>query len=135
MQVKKIFLVLSLVLGAAGQLTAHPPEQYPQQNHQKAAVHPGMVLPELKGPHPWSDKPLLDDPSRFHIAIMTDRTGGHRPGVWMQAVESVNLLRPDFVMSVGDLIEGYTEDENTATNERKNLCNQEINKPIQTVLK
>ncbi len=112
MQVKKLFLVLSLVLGAAGQLTAHPPEQHPQQDHQEKPSYPGMVLPELKGPHPWSDKPVLDDPSRFHIAIMTDRTGGHRPGVWMQAVESVNLLRPDFVMSVGDLIEGYTGDEN-----------------------
>ncbi|MEZ6076656.1 MAG: metallophosphoesterase [Pirellulaceae bacterium] len=42
---------------------------------------------------------------------MTDRTGGHRPGIWMQAVERVNWLRPDFVVSVGDLIEGYTEDE------------------------
>ena len=69
-----------------------------------------MILPSLEGPHPWSDKPLLNDPDRFQIAIMTDRTGGHRPGVWMDAVRKVNLLRPEFVVSVGDLIEGYTDD-------------------------
>jgi metallophosphoesterase superfamily enzyme len=40
---------------------------------------------------------------------MTDNTGGHRPGIWMKAVEKINLLRPTFVMSVGDLIEGYPE--------------------------
>ncbi|REK22621.1 MAG: hypothetical protein DWQ42_16690 [Planctomycetota bacterium] len=71
----------------------------------------GIVLPQIEGPTPWSDKPVLDDPNRFQIAIMTDRTGGHRPGVWMKGVRAVNRLRPDFVMSVGDLIEGYTEDQ------------------------
>lgn len=77
----------------------------------KAAKFPaGIVLPAVKGPAPWSDKPLLDDPDRFQIAIMTDNTGGHRPGIWMKAVERINLLRPAFVMSVGDLIEGYSTD-------------------------
>ncbi len=69
-----------------------------------------LVLPAIEGPKPWSDKPHLNDPDRFQIAIMTDRTGGHRPGIWMDAVRKLNLLRPEFVMSVGDLIEGYTED-------------------------
>lgn len=71
-----------------------------------------LMLPALDGPTPWSDKPILDDPDRFHIAIMTDNTGGHRPGIWMKAIERLNLLRPQFVMSVGDLIEGYTDDRN-----------------------
>ena len=71
----------------------------------------GLLLPDLQGPQPWSDKPALSDPLRFSIAIMTDRTGGHRPGIWMQAVERINWLRPDFVVSVGDLIEGYTEND------------------------
>ncbi|MEE2780926.1 MAG: metallophosphoesterase [Planctomycetota bacterium] len=111
MKINQIFFIFCVSLLFSVQSTAHPPENHPQSRKSSQPVSPGMVLPELKGPHPWSDKPVLDDPSRFHIAIMTDRTGGHRPGVWMQAVESVNLLRPDFVMSVGDLIEGYTEDE------------------------
>ena len=36
---------------------------------------------------------------------------GHRPGVFPAAVDLLNLLRPEFVMSVGDFIEGYVEDE------------------------
>ena len=71
----------------------------------------GLVLPSIEGPRPWSAKPVLEDPSRFSIAIVTDRTGGHRPGIWMKAVRRLNWLRPDFVVSVGDLIEGYTNDD------------------------
>ena len=46
----------------------------------------------------------------FHFAIVSDRTGGARPGVFASAIPKVNLLEPAFVVSVGDLIEGYTED-------------------------
>lgn len=76
---------------------------------QDAQFPPAIVLPEIDGPKPWTDKPHLNDPKRFQIAIMTDRTGGHRPGIWQDAVSKLNLLRPEFVMSVGDLIEGYSE--------------------------
>ena len=81
------------------------------QDSDAGEIGQALVLPAIDGPKPWSAKPVLDDPDRFSIAIMTDRTGGHRPGIWMKAVERVNWLRPDFVVSVGDLIEGYTEDE------------------------
>ncbi len=74
-------------------------------------VGQALVLPTIDGPMPWSSKPVLSDPDRFSIAIMTDRTGGHRPGIWMKAVDRLNWLRPEFVVSVGDLIEGYTNDE------------------------
>jgi predicted phosphodiesterase len=47
----------------------------------------------------------------FQIAIVSDRTGGHRARVFERAIEQVNLLQPDLVMSVGDLIEGYTTDK------------------------
>jgi hypothetical protein len=46
----------------------------------------------------------------FQFAIVSDRTGGHRPTVFSRAVEQLNLLQPEFVVSVGDLIEGYTTD-------------------------
>ena len=70
----------------------------------------GMILPQADGPRPWTSKPVLNGPDRFQIAIVTDRTGGHRQGVWLDAMRKLNLMRPEFVMSVGDLIEGYTED-------------------------
>jgi hypothetical protein len=46
----------------------------------------------------------------FQFAVIGDRTGGHRPGVFQRALRFVNELQPEFVIGVGDLIEGYTED-------------------------
>lgn len=88
----------------------HADEAAASTTNAGVQLPPAVVLPEIEGPKPWSDKPVLNDPERFQIAILTDRTGGHRPGVWMDAVRKLNLLRPEFVVSVGDLIEGYSED-------------------------
>ncbi|MEL6356330.1 MAG: metallophosphoesterase [Bacteroidota bacterium] len=62
------------------------------------------------GSKPWTSLKLEPSDDRFQFAIVTDRTGGLRPGVFNEAVDKINLLRPPFVMSVGDLITGYTED-------------------------
>ncbi len=62
------------------------------------------------GPNPWSDLNINNHPDQFQFIIVTDRTGGHRPGIFEDAMHKINLLQPEFVMSVGDLIEGYTED-------------------------
>ncbi len=59
---------------------------------------------------PWTTLEFNDSPDQFQFAIVTDRTGGHRPGVFLDGVRKLNLLQPEFVMSVGDLIEGYTQD-------------------------
>ncbi len=59
---------------------------------------------------PWTHLRFGNHPENFQFAIVTDRTGGHRPGVFRSGIERVNLLRPEFVMSVGDLIEGYSTD-------------------------
>ena len=60
--------------------------------------------------NPWTNLDFNNKDCQFQFAIVTDRTGGHRPGVFMDGVTKLNLLQPEFVMSVGDLIEGYTED-------------------------
>ena len=60
----------------------------------------------LSGAKPWTDKKFLDDPQEFHFAIIGDLTGGERPHVYARAVDKLNLLRPEFVMSVGDLVKG-----------------------------
>lgn len=64
----------------------------------------------MEGPVPYSNLEVNNGENTFQFAIVTDRTGGHRPGVFMDGIRKLNLLRPEFVMSVGDLIEGYTED-------------------------
>ncbi len=46
----------------------------------------------------------------FNFIVFSDRTGGHAPGEWAAAVREANLLNPDFVICVGDLIEGGTDD-------------------------
>lgn len=46
----------------------------------------------------------------FHVAILSDRTGGHVPGVYERVIDEINLLGPDLVVTVGDHIEGYGED-------------------------
>ncbi len=50
------------------------------------------------------------DAETVRFAIIGDRTGDHQPGVYAQIVQEVERMQPDFVMTVGDHIEGYTED-------------------------
>ncbi|MFO7957774.1 MAG: sugar-binding protein [Candidatus Brocadiia bacterium] len=62
-------------------------------------------------PGPRTEREFRNDPADFQFAIVSDRTGGHRPGVFGEAIGKLELLQPEFVMSVGDLVEGYTDDE------------------------
>ncbi|MBW8243495.1 metallophosphoesterase [Muricauda oceani] len=59
---------------------------------------------------PWNHIDWNASPEQFQFAVVTDRTGGHRPGVFPTGIKKLNLLQPEFVMSVGDFIEGYTRD-------------------------
>lgn len=81
-----------------------------------ALANPGTAgseafTPDLsvKGAAPWTAKPGTG-PSPLRFVVFGDRTGLARPGVFEQALRQVRLLQPDFILSVGDLIEGYTED-------------------------
>jgi hypothetical protein len=60
--------------------------------------------------NPWTNLRLNNDPADFKFAIVSDRTGGHRARVFAQAVAQLNLLQPEFVVCVGDLIEGYKKE-------------------------
>jgi len=64
-----------------------------------------------KGKTPWTDLQANNDPKNFQFAIVSDRNGGAREGVFEEAVDDLNLMQPEFVISVGDLIQGYTRDE------------------------
>ena len=59
---------------------------------------------------PWTHLKFYNDPMNFQFAIVSDNTGGSRKGIFDEAVEKINLLKPEFVMCVGDLIQGYTQD-------------------------
>ncbi|MFM1874743.1 MAG: hypothetical protein RL266_480 [Bacteroidota bacterium] len=60
---------------------------------------------------PWTHLNFKNNPDNFQFAIVTDNTGGMRRPVFETAVTKLNLMQPEFVMSVGDLIEGYTMDQ------------------------
>ena len=53
--------------------------------------------------------PLPSEEDAFTFAVFGDRTGGQPEGVDVlaDAVRDVNLIEPDLVMTVGDLVNGY----------------------------
>lgn len=59
----------------------------------------------------WLPLPKGDD--AFGFVVFGDRTGGPASGIEIlkQAVRDTNLLDPDLVMTVGDLIQGYNQTE------------------------
>jgi hypothetical protein len=65
--------------------------------------------------NPWTSLTPNVATDQFQFAIVSDRTGGHRKGVFSKAIHQVNLLQPAFVMSVGDLIEGARQEEMNRT--------------------
>ena len=58
---------------------------------------------------PWTHENFLNGKERFSFAIIPDRTGSERPGVFLEAIKKANMLQPEFIMTVGDLIQGPTE--------------------------
>ena len=64
----------------------------------------------LNGPKPWTSEIFEPEEEDFTFAIISDLTGGEREGVYSTAVNQLNRLDPTFVLSVGDLIDGGTED-------------------------
>ncbi len=73
---------------------------------------------EIPGAKPWTSENFKNDPDNFQFAIIGDRTGGHNVlGTFNLAMDQLNLLQPEFVINVGDLIEGYSDDKAELTAE------------------
>lgn len=62
------------------------------------------------GPTPWTSTTFELEEEDFTFAIISDLNGGERKGVYSMAVAQLNRLDPSFVLSIGDLIDGGTED-------------------------
>jgi 3',5'-cyclic AMP phosphodiesterase CpdA len=56
---------------------------------------------------PYTHLDFTNDADEFQFAIVSDNSGGGRAGVLRAALEMVNRLQPEFVVSLGDLVEGY----------------------------
>ncbi|MGD1978328.1 MAG: metallophosphoesterase [Akkermansiaceae bacterium] len=74
------------------------------------------------------DLPLPAEKDAFTFVVYGDRTGGPPEGVSVlaDAVRDTNLLEPDFVMTVGDLINGYSTEDvwMTQMKEFKGIMNE-----------
>lgn len=61
---------------------------------------------------PWTSDNFKNNPDNFQFAILGDRGGGaNLQGTYKRAIDQLNWLQPEFVMSVGDYVEGYTSDK------------------------
>lgn len=69
-----------------------------RSDHQNAAARPWTAVP-------------ADQPEMLRFAVIGDRTGLARPGVFERAIRQVGLLHPELIINTGDLIEGYTDNE------------------------
>ncbi len=66
-----------------------------------------VAFPEAK---PWTSEDFKNNPDNFQFAIIGDRTGGANvEGTFELAMGQINLLQPEFVINVGDVIEGYSD--------------------------
>jgi len=59
---------------------------------------------------PWTDTDFDTGEDKFTFAVFSDLTGGERAGIFEIAVAQLNLLRPELIVNVGDLIEGSSTD-------------------------
>lgn len=70
---------------------------------------------------PYTHQNFLDDPDEFRFAIVPDRTGGDYRGAWTNALAKLNLLRPAFAMTIGDLIPAGWLDEKSVAAQHEEL--------------
>ena len=56
------------------------------------------------------ESPSLQTPGTLRVAVLSDRTTGWPEGLPIldQAVAEVSAAQPDFIITVGDMINGYT---------------------------
>jgi len=108
-----VALTLTLAPWAAGQ-TLPPDQMHDRHKHHHNPKHPTES--------PSADRfvttrtsdvvlPLPEEKDAFTFVVYGDRTGGPVEGVRIlaDAVRDTNLLEPDLVMTVGDLVNGYND--------------------------
>lgn len=66
----------------------------------------------FSGSKPWTSEKFPNSEESFQFVIIGDRTGGaNAEGTFALAIDQLNLLQPEFVINVGDIIEGYSDDK------------------------
>ncbi|WP_010274359.1 metallophosphoesterase family protein [Paenibacillus senegalensis] len=66
---------------------------------------------------PWFGEMPVPRGGDYDFAFISDRTGGAVYGMFEKGLEAAKKLNPDFIVSIGDLVEGYWTDEAEAHEE------------------
>jgi hypothetical protein len=74
------------------------------------AARAGSHIRKFGDAKPYSHLNFRNNTKNFQFAIVSDRYGDTRAGVFEDALRKVNLLQPEFAMSVGDVLGGPTSD-------------------------
>lgn len=110
-----LLTVAMFVATAAGLVSLARPKPGDTERGTPEGMPRFIVSTEEK--NPWTMLTPNAAADKIQFAVVSDRTGGHRAGVFSRAVKQINLLQPEFVMSVGDLIEGSVTDADSNTRE------------------
>ncbi len=128
---KRLFLTLLAISPTLADPPINPNIGHNHHRHRHGGKH------ETEAPTPARfhssrtskiDLPLPAEKEAFTFVVYGDRTGGPPEGVSVlaDAVRDTNLLEPDFVMTVGDLINGYSTEDvwMTQMTEFKSIMNE-----------
>jgi hypothetical protein len=82
------------------------------QNNAPASADFSYDQTRLSTAKPWTSQEFQNDPAEFQFVVIGDRTGGaNAEQTFALAIGQLNLLQPEFVINVGDMIEGYSDDK------------------------
>lgn len=118
--VVRLLAVLALLAGVAAPVArADEPESpnvgHTRHHHPRNAPHPKAPDPSRFVTSRSSEitLPLPEEKNAFSFVVFGDRTSGIPTGVSVlaDAVRDVNLIEPDMVLTVGDLIQGYNQQD------------------------
>ena len=102
-------ILLPLAAGCAPPVShAHSEVEVKSESESESIAATPGVASDIETP--WTSLEAKDRPEDFHFVVVTDRTGGAREGVFEGAMDKVNLLKPAFVVSIGDFVQGWTDD-------------------------
>lgn len=71
----------------------------------------GLLMSSYSYSQKHNKNRLAKAESKVRFVVLADRTGGEDRGIFKEVVDQMNTLCPDFVVSVGDVIDGYTTDQ------------------------
>jgi len=114
-QTMKIYLVIPAFAGKQGGFIRNLIMFKNTQLHKITIISILLLLATGLAGNLISGDNLKKHPVRF--AVIGDRTGSHVPGIYGQIVLEIERLKPDFVLTVGDMIEGYNDDTTQISNE------------------